>query len=155
MQTVLTHSNGIHYAASNGIPAKLATLLKRRGHLVNEVDRLGHTPLAYAVLNEDVESIKVLLEYVLRAVWFACCYSRLVNVVTRTFYLLPDVLCSYQADINVQGGDGNSPLHIACAQGNTAIFNAVISLTTQDVNTTHQNCEGLCLCLQLAIAALR
>ena len=63
MQTVLTHSNGVHFAASTGVPAKLATLLRRRPHLVNECDRLGHSPLSYAVLNEDIDSIKVLLGY--------------------------------------------------------------------------------------------
>ncbi len=65
MQTVLTHRNGVHFAASNGAPAKLDVLLKRRQHLVDELDHLGQTPLAYAVLAGDADSIKVILECVL------------------------------------------------------------------------------------------
>jgi hypothetical protein len=70
MLPALSHSNGVHHAAANAMHARLAVHLKRRPLLVNELDRLGVPPLAYAVLQEDVESIKVLLECVIE--WWEC-----------------------------------------------------------------------------------
>lgn len=50
--------------------------------------------------------------------------------------------CRHKASINAPGGDGNTPLHIACAQGNSVVFNSVISSTEEDVDTHAKNCEG-------------
>lgn len=49
---------------------------------------------------------------------------------------------SYRADVNLQGKDGNSPLHLACNMGNATVFNSLVSLFNQDIKIDSQNCTG-------------
>jgi hypothetical protein len=116
-------------AALAGRHFQLAQVLHRNGSSVEPRGDYGNTPLHGAAFHQDLEMVRILLEYGVDGDAQNNHCSTPLNFASRGFHDDPRVarlLIERGADPNIRGWSGFTPLHFASEVGNTEIARVLI-----------------------------
>lgn len=146
----------LHKLALQGQLAALEELLKKSSpEEINEKDNIGHSPLIYAIGREQVEAVRLLLEYGadpnnkdikgITPLAFVADPQPIRDASAQKRLEIAQLLLDKGADLSLQNNAGNQPLWVAvfsASDGNTEKLSLVELMLRHGADMHHKNNAG-------------
>ena len=132
---IISNINLLHMAAGSGYVEIVKFLLCHNQVLTKEEDIFGNRPMFYAINKNDIETVKVIANY-LNEDDLSEDANSFHLAAMEGYYEILNFLCQKVTNLNVLNKDGDTPLHLAARFGHFEVVK-LLSSYTSEVNITN------------------